>query len=63
MYAIRSYYVVHTVDQYQMHRDRKVYGSYHMNVFNSRTLPRMHQWTLSPELEQNELLQLSYNFV
>lgn len=50
--------MVHTVDQYQMHRDRRVYGSYHMNVFNSYTVPRLHQWTLSPELNQQELLDV-----
>ncbi len=50
--------MVHTVDQYQKYRDRRCYGSYHMNVFNSFTVPRMHQWTLSPELNQEELFQV-----
>ena len=50
--------MVHTVDQYQLHRDRRVYGSYHMNVFNSYTVPRLHQWTLSPELNQQEMMEV-----
>ncbi|MCG7844151.1 MAG: U32 family peptidase, partial [Methanomassiliicoccales archaeon] len=50
--------MVHTVDQYQLHKDRRCYGSYHMNVFNSFTVPNMHQWTLSPELNQEELFQV-----
>jgi len=50
--------MVHTVDQYQLHRDRRVYGSYHMNVFNSYTLPHLHQWTISPELNQEEIFQV-----
>ena len=50
--------MVHTVDQYEMNKGRKVYGSYHMNVFNSYTVPRVHQSTLSPELNQDELLRV-----
>jgi len=50
--------MVHTSDQYHVNRRKRCYGSYHMNVFNSFTVPRMHQWTLSPELNQEELFQL-----
>ena len=50
--------MVNTIDQFNLYKDRPCYGSYHMNVFNSFTMPQMHQWTLSPELEQNELFQL-----
>lgn len=50
--------MVHTVDQYQLHKDRRCYGSYHMNVFNSFTVPNLQQWTLSPELNQEELFLL-----
>ncbi|MCX6651558.1 MAG: U32 family peptidase [Methanomassiliicoccales archaeon] len=50
--------MVHTSDQYQRYRHTRCYGSYHMNVFNSFTVPQMHQWTLSPELNQEEMFQL-----
>ena len=50
--------MVHTIDQYDLHKDRRVYGSYHMNVFNSHTLPRMWQWTLSPELTREEMFEV-----
>ncbi len=50
--------MVNTVDQYEANQARTVYGSYHMNVFNSYTRPSMHQSTLSPELDQEELLQV-----
>jgi len=50
--------MVHTVDQYELNRDRELYGSYHMNFFNSHTIPRMHQCTLSPELDREELLEV-----
>lgn len=50
--------MVNTIDQYQRNKGRRCYGSYHMNVFNSDTVPKVHQWTLSPELEQNELFQV-----
>jgi putative protease len=50
--------MVNTVDQYETNKGRVTYGSYHMNVFNSYTLPKMHQSTLSPELDQEELLNV-----
>lgn len=50
--------MVNTVDQYELNRDRIVFGSYHMNVFNSYNLPRLNQSTLSPELNQEELLHV-----
>jgi len=50
--------MVHTVDQYETNRGKVIYGSYHTNVFNSYTVPRMHQSTLSPELNREELLQV-----
>ena len=50
--------MVNTVDQFHRHRHLRCYGSYHMNVFNSFTVPNMHQWTLSPELNQEEMFQL-----
>lgn len=50
--------MVNTVDQYELNKERTVYGSYHMNVFNSYTLPKLHQSTLSPELNQEELLHV-----
>ena len=50
--------MVNTIDQYEMNKERTVYGSYHMNVFNSYATPKLHQSTLSPELNQEELLQV-----
>lgn len=50
--------MVNTVDQYELNKGRTIYGSYHMNVFNSYTIPKMHQFTLSPELNREELLNV-----
>jgi putative protease len=50
--------MVHNVDQYQRYGHLRCYGSYHMNVLNSWNVPRMYQWTLSPELEREEIAQL-----
>ncbi|KAF5056802.1 Peptidase family U32 [anaerobic digester metagenome] len=50
--------MVNTVDQYELSKGRTIYGSYHLNIFNSYTLPKMHQSTLSPELNQEELLNV-----
>jgi len=50
--------MVNTVDQYESNKRRTTYGSYHMNMFNSYTIPKMHQSTLSPELNQEELLSV-----
>ncbi|HPR98725.1 MAG TPA: U32 family peptidase [Methanomassiliicoccales archaeon] len=50
--------MVNTIDQYELNKGRTVYGSYHMNFFNSYTLPKLHQCTLSPELNQEELIHV-----
>ncbi|MCL2032595.1 MAG: U32 family peptidase [Methanomassiliicoccaceae archaeon] len=45
--------VVNTPDQFRHYHSSKVYGSYHMNMFNSSFPPRMHQTTLSVELSKS----------
>ncbi|MCL2148936.1 MAG: U32 family peptidase [Methanomassiliicoccaceae archaeon] len=44
--------VANTPDQLHRYRDRRVYGSYHMNMFNSGFPPVMHQATLSVEMSK-----------
>ncbi|MCL1811599.1 MAG: U32 family peptidase [Methanomassiliicoccaceae archaeon] len=47
--------MVNTPDQMHRFADRKEYGSYHMNMFNSSFPRKMHQTTLSAELSKSEI--------
>ncbi|MCL1978877.1 MAG: peptidase, partial [Methanomassiliicoccaceae archaeon] len=47
--------MANTPDQLHHFREQKVYGSYHMNMFNSFFPPTMHQTTLSAELSRPEI--------
>ena len=47
--------MVNTPDQLHHFRDRKEYGSYHMNMFNSSFPSAMHQTTLSAELSKADI--------
>ena len=46
--------MVNTIGQMHAYRNSKVYGSYHMNMFNS-FFPGMYQMTLSAELSKREI--------
>lgn len=47
-----------TVGQMHRYRDRKVYGHYSLNYFNSLTVPKLHQYTLSVELSKPDILDI-----
>jgi putative protease len=47
-----------TVGQMHRYRDRKVYGHYSLNYFNSFTVPRLYQYTLSVELSKPDILDI-----
>ncbi|MDR1405029.1 MAG: U32 family peptidase [Candidatus Methanoplasma sp.] len=47
--------VVNTPDQIHLCRGRKIYGSYHMNMFNSDFPSAMYQTALSAELSKGEI--------
>lgn len=50
--------MVHNPGQYQAAKNGCVYGSHHMNLFNSAFPDFMHQTTLSVELTRNEIKDL-----
>jgi Collagenase and related proteases len=47
--------MVNTPDQYQMFKDLKIYGSSHINMFNSDFPPIFDQVVLSVEMSKNEI--------
>ena len=51
--------MVNTPDQMHHCKERKEYGSYHMNMFNSFFPPTMHQTTLSAELSKPEIREIA----
>lgn len=50
--------MVSSLGQYQAYRERWLFGSYFLNVFNSQVIPRMHQHTLSVELTREEMVEV-----
>ena len=54
--------MVCSVDEAARYSDRRLYGHYSMNLFNSLTLPPMHQYTASVELNRDELRELRTRF-
>ncbi len=51
-----------SVDQAAKYSDRKIYGHYSMNHFNSMTIPPLYQSTASVELNRDELRQLRSHY-
>ena len=39
-------------------KERRLYGSYFMNFFNSRTIPELYQYTMSVELSRDDIRKL-----
>ncbi|MEM2944668.1 MAG: peptidase U32 family protein [Methanomassiliicoccales archaeon] len=44
-----------TIGQLHKYKDRKLYGHYSLNFFNSLTLPKIYQYTISVELNKKEI--------
>ena len=54
--------VVNSVDQFEQYRDRKLYGHYSMNFFNSLTIPELFQYTLSVELSRDDIMRIADHY-
>ena len=54
--------MVCNVDQAEKFRERKLYGHYSMNMFNSRAVPKLHQHMLSVELSHREISEVASHF-
>jgi len=53
---------VNTPDQLHHFRNKREYGSYHINMFNSLFPPVAHQTTLSAELSKSEIRDISEHY-
>ncbi|WP_019176882.1 U32 family peptidase [Methanomassiliicoccus luminyensis] len=60
--AEASSIMVNSVGQYQNYKDRRLYGSYFMNLFNSLAMPDLYQYTLSVELSREEMRELCSHY-
>jgi putative protease len=47
-----------TLGQLREYQDIRVYGHYSLNFFNSLTIPKLHQYTLSVELTRDEMREV-----
>jgi putative protease len=54
--------MVNSLGQAERFADRKIFGSYHMNLFNSLTIPRFHQQTVSVELSKEDIADLCSHY-
>ncbi|MDD1768067.1 MAG: U32 family peptidase [Methanomassiliicoccales archaeon] len=54
--------MVSTVGQAHEYCTRRLYGHYSMNFFNSLTIPKMHQYTVSLELSKNDISDLADHY-
>jgi len=54
--------MVCNVDQAERYRERRLYGHYSLNMFNSRVVPKLHQYMLSVELSQREIAEAAAHF-
>jgi putative protease len=50
--------MVNNLDQFQRHHDVRLYASHHLNMFNSLFPSNIHQVTLSPELNRDEIASI-----
>lgn len=51
-----------TLGQVQEYQDRKLYGHYSLNCFNSMIIPKLHQYTLSVELTRDEMRNILQHY-
>ncbi len=54
--------MVHDPGQISAFSDRRMFGSHHLNLFNSRNPPETYQQTVSPELSSSEISKLASGF-
>ncbi len=54
--------MINTPGQYRPAEGQKVYGSYHMNMFNSRSEYPLYQVTLSTELSKHEIADIAASY-
>jgi putative protease len=54
--------MVNSPGQAYRYKDRRLYGSYFMNLFNSLTLPELYQYTASVELSRDDLRMLTSHY-
>ncbi|MCJ7608540.1 U32 family peptidase, partial [Candidatus Bathyarchaeota archaeon] len=54
--------MINSVDQYEENRNRRLYGHYSMNFFNSLTVPELYQYTVSPELSREDIMSITSHY-
>ncbi|MCW4037292.1 MAG: U32 family peptidase [Candidatus Bathyarchaeota archaeon] len=54
--------MVCSIDQFEAYSGRKLYGHYAMNFFNSLTIPRLFQYTLSVELSKEDIEEIARHY-
>lgn len=54
--------MVNSVDQMQRFYGKRLFGSYHLNLFNSHFVSDLYQTTISPELSRDEISLLSRQY-
>jgi putative protease len=54
--------MVCSIDQFEAYSDRKLYGHYAMNFFNSLTIPHLFQYTLSVELSKEDIEEIARHY-
>ncbi|MDH7508015.1 MAG: peptidase U32 family protein [Methanomassiliicoccales archaeon] len=54
--------MVCTLGQAHKYSDKKLYGHYSLNFFNSLTIPKLYQYTLSVELNRDEIRETAEHY-
>ena len=54
--------MISSIEQFEKYQNRKLYGHYSMNFFNSLTIPELFQYTLSVELSKDDIMKISYHY-
>jgi putative protease len=54
--------MINSIDQFEKYVNRKLYGHYSMNFFNSLTIPKLFQYTLSVELSKEDIKEIALHY-
>ena len=54
--------MINSVDQYEKYSNRRLYGHYSMNFFNSLTIPELYQYTVSVELSRDDIARIAGHY-
>lgn len=54
--------MISSIDQFEKYSNRKLYGHYAMNFFNSLTIPEIFQYTLSVELSKDDIKEITSHY-